>query len=396
MNNYFDNNIRLNTNDRPIINREQNYFLERTLITIHSEDRDISKYKYSNNFAIRLPRKMKNVESMRLVEIQLPVNNYTFSNYNQNTKLSFTIQPKDINDNYYNILNDNSNNYYTITIQDGFYTLKQLELELKNKMNDVVTKYILDNSGGNIVSNYTGMKVIYDSVGQKFWFGNLKDSFSLIFNKQEYYDIPCNNVIAFNQYTNWGLPFNIGFEKKIYNSISSNEPIKFSYLENVNFLYPSNELPVHYIEAHHIQNIACSSPIYMEVNKYNSMDELKPYTDSSKNTICISKKKEFLNSYNGKYNDDYNGRVNSAFAKIPMYEIPNGLLFDSKNGFLDNVKTFILPEKQISILEFKFRYHDGRLVDFCNCNFNFTIEFNTLRDDINKNYNIRHPYLYNL
>ena len=42
--------------------------------------------------------------------------------------------------------------------------------------------------------------------------------------------------------------------------------------------------------------------IYMEIEKYNSMDELTPW---SKNTM-------------GMFNNDYSGKVNSAFAKIPV------------------------------------------------------------------------------
>ena len=33
-------------NHKPLINRDQTYVLDRKLITIHSEDRDISKWKF--------------------------------------------------------------------------------------------------------------------------------------------------------------------------------------------------------------------------------------------------------------------------------------------------------------------------------------------------------------
>ena len=35
---------------KPIINREQNYVLDRKLVSIHSEDRDITKWPNSNTF----------------------------------------------------------------------------------------------------------------------------------------------------------------------------------------------------------------------------------------------------------------------------------------------------------------------------------------------------------
>ena len=67
-------------NHKPLINRDQTYVLDRKLITIHSEDRDISKWKFSNNFEIVLPEPINNVQSLRLIEVSMPANLYTFSN----------------------------------------------------------------------------------------------------------------------------------------------------------------------------------------------------------------------------------------------------------------------------------------------------------------------------
>ena len=47
-------------------------------------------------------------------------------------------------------------------------------------------------------------------------------------------------------------------------------------------------------------------------------------------------------------------------------------------------------------MKFKFRYHDGRLVDFKDNNFNFTIAFNQLKDEIARDYVVRVPEEYNL
>ena len=38
----------------------------------------------------------------------------------------------------------------------------------------------------------------------------------------------------------------------------------------------------------------------------------------------------------------------------------------------------------------------GRLVDFQDCNFNFTVAFNQLRDEIARDYEIRVPAAYQL
>ena len=67
------------SNSNPLIPRQQTYVLDRKLVTIHSEDRDIKKYPCSNHFTIQLPAPLENVQSVRLVECSLPINHYVFS-----------------------------------------------------------------------------------------------------------------------------------------------------------------------------------------------------------------------------------------------------------------------------------------------------------------------------
>ena len=74
----------------------------------------------------------------------------------------------------------------------------------------------------------------------------------------------------------------------------------------------------------------------------------------------------------------YGGKVKSAFAKIPMTIYPLGELFDSRNGLLQNLTHYDPPIERISKLKFKFRYHDGTLVDFQKFPFTFVVEFNQL------------------
>ena len=87
--------INFNTHQsHPLIEREQTYFLEKSYITIHSEDRDIYKWKDSNNFEIRLPGELNNVINLRLSDINIPNNIYTFTEGRQNTKFRFTVIPQ--------------------------------------------------------------------------------------------------------------------------------------------------------------------------------------------------------------------------------------------------------------------------------------------------------------
>ena len=67
-------------NNHPLINRNNKCLLNRKIITIHSEDRDINKYPNPNNFAITLPEPIKNIQSMRLLESIFPADLFIFSN----------------------------------------------------------------------------------------------------------------------------------------------------------------------------------------------------------------------------------------------------------------------------------------------------------------------------
>lgn len=99
-------------------------------------------------------------------------------------------------------------------------------------------------------------------------------------------------------------------------------------------------------------NIEINKTIYLSLDKYNYIDEIVPYSISS-------------STY---YNNDYNGRVNSSFAKLHYYN----------NEYIPKEKfNRILPhiEEKISKLKFEFRYHNQMYVDFLNQDFNFSLKF---------------------
>ena len=349
-------------NHKPLINRDQTYVLDRKLITIHSEDRDISKWKFSNNFEIVLPEPINNVQSLRLIEVSMPANLYTFSNKYQNTKLIITLITVP--------------NKKTITINEGFYTPDQLANELTNKINQAF--------GG------VSFNVFYNSVTQKFWFGSTTDTFTLDFDEEIPYTFTddCNPPIVFNQYTNWGLPSYLGFEKKKYTSSTVNpNPKTFDYLPLPNTW--TNSVNVDIVNAVESPNTVCimgDRCLYMDVEKYNTMDELYPYTESVIDTSTIPK-----TNYNF---STYSGKVNSAFAKIPINAQYDKIFFDSRTLFLNNFAHYEPPIERIAKLKFIFRFHDGRLVDFHDCPFDFTLEFNCLKNEIGKVYNVRVPHTY--
>ena len=306
--------------NHPLIPREQNYVLSRKLLTVHSEDRDVKKWKKSNHFEIILPEAIKNVQSMRLVQSAMPSHFYNISEQLQN-----------------NILYIDSGK--SIVIPDGFYSPENLATVITSE----------------------GVKIRYNSITQKFSFMGLDPA---DFTKHCYHEsCPDQHPNVWTQYTKWGLGSYLGFEKKLYTASTSGV-----------------------IEAPHFPKLDGEQVIYMEVDKYNSYDELNPYSESTSSL----------------YNNDYSTHVNSAFAKIPLTKspqpgcVPTESIYDSRNGNLQNVSYFEPPIERVQKLKFKFRYHNGMLVDFQDQPFNFTIEFNCLHNEIEKVMTVKVPGLYNL
>ena len=358
----------LGTN-HPLIKREQTYTLDRKLITIHSEDRDTCKWPSSSEFEVDLPETIQNVQSIRLAETAMPSNFYNISKQFQNTAIAYST---------------NKVAQYTVELCDGFYTPLQLAC--------VLTKLLKD------------IDVYYDPIIQKFIFCSEKE-FTLDFDKMLCYTPTCNNTHqTWCQNIKWGLGYFLGFEKQSYSSVLeasssstiTNCSVKNCLSEIINAT-PPTPTPTscsgtidynqkfkdkHILVAPKFPKLEGEQVIYMEVEKYNTYDEITPCPTQT----------------NSMFSNTYNGRVNSAFAKIPVQNGPSPTgsqtYFDSRNDSFVNVSYHDPPIEKIKKLKFKFRYHNGLLVDFQDSPFTFTIEFNSLRNDISKEYNVRMPFFF--
>ena len=344
----------------PLIPREQNYVLERKIISIHSFDRDIKKWPNSNHFEIDLPEDFTDIQSIQLVQITLPNNQYVFTNSYQNTKLSFTLT------------SGAGVGPYTITISEGSYTADQLAIEIATKMNKAVAA---------VSSGYNSFVCKYNAVTNTFWFGNTADSFTLTFGTNPGYIIPCGQTEVWPHYTKWGLPAYLGYEKKTYTTtgqVIDSSGFGFDYEFPKFWLEPSGGYYVDISNNNCNLDIFGEECIYMEINKYNSLDEIEPF---SENTMAI-------------FNNDYSGKIDSAFAKIPINHANAFALYgDSTNFFIMNASQYIPPIQRLRRVRFTFRYHDGRLVDFKWLPFNFSLRFNMLRNEPAKKINIHVPVI---
>jgi hypothetical protein len=297
------------------------------IVTIHTEDRDILKYPYQNSFEVQLPQVYKNVLSLELFDIKLPKFYYNISDYLQNTKLWFSIP-----------------NFFTDPIElvmlSGYYNEPNFTKELTNALNKTTTTFLYS-IGAYVTTDasYSNFDVKLNPYTNKLEIYNIKHEFKFWCQKKSNYD----DCVRYNWdfKTNWGLPYNMGFYRFLYTS-------SYDEKKDIFFLIPPD-----------IIDIDLNGTIYMEIEKYNYIDEIVPYAINT----------------NGMYNNDYNGVVNSAFAKLILSEITNS--YTPVDKFIR-----ILPhiEGKIAKLKFRFRYHNGNLVDFLNQNFDFSLKIVTRFD----------------
>ena len=313
----------------------------------------------------------------------MPSVQYTFTNNYQNTKMLFKLFPYNPAAPWYVPLANNVNGQYTVEIEEGYYTPEQFAIEIQNKLNDTINSYLL--TLGTYPS-YQNFKVYYNKVGNYLNFGNLEDEFTFLCGNEVSYTLTqCEQPNVFPRSSQWGLPWNLGFGKQSYTSsalLTSNgdTDVVISYLpttspEYVFLAAGTGTSATYYLKAPFTVKLDGDNAIYMEIDRYNYMDELKPYPVNT----------------SGACNNTYGGVVNSAFIKIPITVNPNKYFTDSTMLFLNNSGFYIPVIEKIARLKFRFRYHDGRLVEFKDHPFNFSIEINQVRNEIDRPYDIRTP-----
>jgi hypothetical protein len=291
-----------------------------SLISIHSEDRDILKWPSENCFEVELPYVIKNVDSVELFDINLPTNYNNISKYLQNNSLWFTV-PK----------------YFTepveIEIPSGNYSINNLTNVIQIALNQKVSNILSLQSGTDV--SYNNFTVIFNAIQSIVTFLNSSDVFEFYCGKQTDYDTCKFNM--WDMIIFWGLPYNLGFYRETY--ISTYDLITNSYT----------------ITSPDTYKVYFDNTIYMELDKFNYIDEIDPFT-LTKNRV---------KNYN-----DSNGKVNSSFAKLILSNVTN--VFVPVNKF-KRVLTHV--EEKVSKIRVFFRNHNGVPVDFSNQPLNFSLLF---------------------
>ena len=316
-----------------LIERKQNFTLNRKILSVDTNDRDINKWPNPCEFEVSCPQSYNNIESIRLLNIQTPNKFYNISEYLQNNKFKIHVNGLDPK---------------IIILEDGFYNIDNLV---------------------NSLNNATTITVKYNDVNNKIYFGH-NHSFTMYFNNSDLsynncYNSNYNNI--YKQHSKWGLGAILGFNKEIVTSSAQSTKQKFQHES-------SNWSSGHYIiESFKAVDLDEYQNIYIEVDKLNKSDEIKPYIVD-------------------RINNTNSGIMNSFFAKVPIIKNELNQSINTKDFCIEGVSYFQPPLENINKLKIKIRYHNGLLVDLQNYNISMTFEINQIRNEI-KDYNVRTPYL---
>jgi len=380
----------------PLIPNSNEYMIEQRVVSIHSEDRDVTKWPSSSNFEIELPDDYLNVSTVKLGNYTFPANYNTFSLGQANIGMTFRID-KPFNpaehgffdpllNAIFEALYSNIDNNFIFAISEGFYNPIQIATELTNRFNEIVSNFIavyLSEKYPSLLpqyieqGGYNQFVIVYNQVTQTLWFGNKSSGFTLTNDSKFYYlrnellNLQClQNQL--DDFSNWGLPAFLGFTRcptpTIKNAVPGVYP-RFYYGDaltsgdNGYWLQPDPQYQtqtVYYLEAPAKINLMGNAYFYIEIAGLNNIDETSPYS---------------LTPFTRTTNET-NGIHNAAFAKIGVTTTPISQWYDSNT---EAVKIFNPPAERIRRLKIKIRYHNGLLVEFGKFNYSFNLIFQLLR-----------------
>jgi hypothetical protein len=288
----------------------------RVIKTLLVDSRDRSPLSTQSQYTVKLPKTYENIYAVTLKSAEVPYSWYTFSEARGNLSFVVTVL------NYDGIGTDLTE---TITIPEGNYTATQFATALKDA---------LDAKFGT-----NAFAVEYSQNTNTLMFTYVKDgstkSFIFDFTAPQSQSAGCagqSTVTPTSTY--WGLGYYMGFDKKVYTSVNTSP----SFLTST-FAVTVN--PDNYI--------------LMELDFINKEDE----------TSIDSR---------------LSGRVDGCFAKLPITGNSGDVIFFRELCCPMNRSVMTPPLGQLRTLNIKWRFHDGRLVDFHNLDHSFTLEFELLEN----------------
>lgn len=370
----------------PVQAAPNDHMFYKKYVSIHSEDRDVTKYPNSAEFEIELPEEMLNVSAVQLSDWTFPANYNTFSAVQSNLWLVFALHPSppstEAQMEMYDRLQTVANRDWVIEIEEGFYTPQEMATALTNKCNAAISD--------EIGVPYTRFRVVYHEVSQKLWFGNTFDGFTLV-NESPLVRRLADDALycaarrQVADYSQWGLPGYLGLSRVNTLAVSDPPTRNHASIATIHgttvprFFYGDVEpgddgywllpesvgTPVYWVESPHKVNLMGPSHMYLELEGMNCIDETYPFS--------LAPVVPRVNT-NGT-----NGKVNGSFAKIPIPTTPITQWFDKG---CPSFKWYLPAAERIRRLKVRMRYHNGLLVDFGVFDFTFTLEFTLQRPQL--------------
>ena len=144
----------------------------------------------------------------------------------------------------YNIIISNIDYEYIVSITPGTYSPDQLAMELQNVMNQAVETYVYNSmlasgyiyasdflAGSSVYTGgYYGFYVVFNEVSNHLWFGNNTGQFTMT-NTSQYINQSLEAVYCVFKsspdFSNFGLPSNLGFNKEDYVSNQATSPTDY-------------------------------------------------------------------------------------------------------------------------------------------------------------------------
>lgn len=414
----------MDSQTHPLVDNAQQYIVEKKYVSVHSEDRNILKYPDAAQFELELPQDYLNITSVKLSSWSFPSNYDTFSVSALNSLITFQflvlynpadhiVSPDPLAYLVYTILLAYENQYGTtdwfVLIGNGFYTPMQLATELTNKFNAAVTAYvsaqlvIYDAAHGTSYNTaflnptaegvpqagYTDFVFAFNHTSQKMWLGNRSATFQITDNaKLSLRFLSSGLCFVKGQLPDDSQPNGLASYLGLCGATASTATAdlavpRFYYGDvltvgdNGYWLVPvaaNTGSTVSYIDPPNKLNSMGPAYFYLEIAELNCMDETSPYNVSL-----------FTQQTN-----KTNGVVNAAFAKIGIVSTPLSQFYDCET---DAFKYYNPPLQRLRQIRVRLRYHNGKLVNFSNFPYSFTLEFTMLTPQINRVFGATRSYV---
>ena len=305
----------------------------RKTLVVDSRDRQIVHDTHPGSYTVTLPTVYQNIYAATLRSIELPLSFYTFSACAKNTSMPVTYNTSVYQPN--------------VQIGDGNYSLIDgtLTTALKNALNTAfsVSSFAVTYSTITGKLTFTASSPFSFNFGQTVLPTDVSAPGGVAAGTAAAFppvNTSCGKANAFPFSTGWGLGYYLGFQQTVRTAVLSGS----NYVLVSDFAASAD--PETYI--------------LMEIANLNKNDE-----------SAIDNRR--------------NGVVDGSFAKIPLDGNSGDYIFIQDTGTNPlNRHVYQPPVGKLNTLQVKFRYHDGRVIDFNGAENSFTLELELLDNNFDE------------